>query len=80
MLTLTLCQPQGLSLALGPGDGAGLDKKIVLFIAPGLLSEGNPLQKGATDIDHTICSKDNYSKTEIRSETRSNVRWGYDPV
>lgn len=80
MLILTLCQPRGLSLAVGPGDGAGLDKRTVLPFTPGLLSEGNPLQKGALGINHTICSKRNYSKTETRSETRSNARWDYNPV
>ena len=80
MLTLMFCQPQGLSLAIGPGDGAGLDKRILLPVTPGLLSEGNPLQKGVMGTNHTICSKDNYSKTETRIETRSNTRWDYNPV
>lgn len=80
MLTLTCCQSQGLSIAIRPGDGAALHKKIMLPIAPGLLSERNALHKGAMGINHTICSKDNYSKKETRSETRSNARWDYNPV
>lgn len=76
--TLTLCHPQGLSLAICAGDGAAQDKEILLPIPPRLASKGNSLQKGSIGASHTICSKDNYSQT--RSEARSTAGHDYKPV